>query len=398
MLPGVNINFAQGALGTVTPSADCVGGIIATAAAVSDTFVLGNGYIIYKADDLSALGVTKENNPTLYKHVKEFYDIAGDGAELWIMGLPATAKPSDILDKENAYAKKLIQLANGRIRFIAVAYQPAQDYEAEIEDGLDSDVMTAALKGQQLADWATDTLYAPLFVVIAGRGYAKANITALADLTECAFNRVGIMIGDTVSGCEGAAVGLLAGRIAACAVHRHIGRVKDGPLAVEKIYIDDEDPAMANVETLYNKGYLTFRTYVGKSGYYFIDDNLATGFSDDYRSIARRRTIDKAYRIIYRTMLDEVNGEVPVTNEGYITPSYAKALECEVIAAVANDMTANGELGTDPTDPSDKGVKCYINPEQNILATSRINVSAKVKPYGYAKYIDVELGFLVENE
>ena len=235
-------------------------------------------------------------------------------------------------------------------------------------------------------------------MVIAGRGYAKANITALADLTECAFNRVGIMIGDTVSGSEGAAVGLLARRIAACAVHRHIGRVKDGPLAVEKIYIDDEDPAMANVETLYNKGYLTFRTYVGKSGYYFIDDNLATGFSDDYRSIARRRTIDKAYRIIYRTMLDEVNGEVPVTNEGYITPSYAKALECEVIAAVANDMTANGELGTDPTDPSDKGVKCYINPEQNILATSRINVSAKVKPYGYAKYIDVELGFLVENE
>ena len=137
MLPRVKINFSNGALGTVAPSADCVAGLIVTAAAVSDTFVLGNGYIIHQMSDLATLGLNSTNNAFAYKHIKEFYDAAGDGAELWLMGVADSVKPSDAVDKENAYAKKLILLANGRIRFIAVAHKPAAAYEADIEDGLD---------------------------------------------------------------------------------------------------------------------------------------------------------------------------------------------------------------------------------------------------------------------
>ena len=56
-------------------------------------------------------------------------------------------------------------------------------------------------------------------------------------------------------------------------------------------------------------------------------------------------------------------------------------------------MTANGNLGNDPADPDDTGVECSINYEQNILATSLIAAGLRVKPNGYAKYIDVNLGF-----
>lgn len=397
MLPGVNINFSNGALGTVAPSADCVAGLIVTAAAVSDTFVLGNGYILHQMSDLATLGLNSTNNAFAYKHIKEFYDTAGDGAELWLMGVADSVKPSDAVDKENAYAKKLFLLSNGRIRFIAVAHKPAAAYEADIEDGLDSDVLVAAQKAQQLAEWATDSRFAPLFVLLAARGYAKENITELADLTKFNYNRVGVVLGDTVKESEGAAVALVAGQIAACPVHRHIGRVRNGSLPVMSLFIDDEDPSVANVETVNDKGYITFRTFTGKSGYFIADDNLATSTSDDYRSIAHRRTIDKAYRIAYNTMLEFVNDEVPVTDDGYISPAYAKGIESEVIASIANEMAAAGELGTDPSDTSDKGCKCYVNPKQNILATSKLNMVIQVKPYGYAKYIDIELGFITTN-
>lgn len=313
------------------------------------------------------------------------------------MVVPATVKPSDALDRTKAYARKLIQVANGRIRALAVAYEPAEGYEATLANGLDNDVILAATNGQALAEWATTQLYAPLFVVIAARGYKKANLTSLPDLTTMSFNRVGLLIGDTVSGSEGAAIGLLAGRIAECPVQRHIGRVKDGALSVAEVYIDDEDPAIADVETLHDKGFITFRCFTGKSGYFFTDDSLACGDSDDYRSIARRRTIDKAYRIAYITMLENVNDEIPITNDGYLVPSVVKSWEAEMVAAIVNQMTAQGELGADPDDSADMGVQCYINPEQQIASTSRIAVQLKVKPFGYSKYIDVELGFTTIN-
>lgn len=400
MLPRVKINFANGALGSVVPSADCVAGLLATAVAVSDTFVLGNAYLLHKLADLASLDVTATNNACLYKHVQEFYDEAGEGAELWIMGVPNTVKPSEMADKDNAlvpYAKNLIQLANGRLRFLGIAYEPAANYEATITDGLDADIWAAALKAQALSEWATDSLYAPLFVILAGRGFTNANIPSLKDLTTFNYNRVGILIGDTVTESESAAVGLLMGRIAACPVHRHIGRVKDGALSILKAYVGDKDPSIANVETIHNKGYISFRTFTGKSGYFFTDDCLATAVSDDYRSIARRRTIDKAFRIIYQTMLENVNDEIPITDEGYLVPSMVKSWESEIIASISIEMTANGELGVDTSNPDDTGVKAYINPEQKVASTSKINVVAQVKPYGYAKYIDVELGFVTIN-
>jgi len=400
MLPGVKIDFRNGALGSVVPSADCVAGLIATATAISTTFVLGHTYILYKLDDLASLGVTAENNACLYKAVQQFYDEAGDGAELWIMGAPNTAKPSDIVNKDNstfAYAKNLIQVANGRIRFLGVAYQPASGYEPTITDGLDSDVWQAALKAQALAEWATQSLYAPLFAVLAGRGFSNDNIADLKDLTTLNYNRVGIMIGDVESDSEGAAIGLLLGKIAAGPVQRHIGRVKDGALKTLTAFVGDQDPSIANVETIFNKGYITFRTFTGKSGYFFTDDCLATAVDDDYRSIARRRTIDKAYRIIYNTMLNNVNDEIPITDAGCLVPSMVKSWESDIISDIVSQMTAQGELGSDPNDENDMGVKVYINPNQTVVSTSKIAVLAQVKPYGYSKYIDVELGFVTVN-
>ena len=62
--------------------------------------------------------------------------------------------------------------------------------------------------------------------------------------------------------------------------------------------------------------------------------------------------------------------------------------------AIAANMTANGELSDDG---GDNGVKCIIDSEQDVLATSTINVELRVRPFGYARYINVLLGFTIND-
>ena len=146
-------------------------------------------------------------------------------------------------------------------------------------------------------------------------------------------------------------------------------------------------------ETIHGRGFICPRTFTGKGGYFWSDDSIATGPADDYCLIPRRRTVDKAARIAYLAMLEFVGDEIAVTADGKIVPSVCKNMETVVESAVINQMTSKGNLSTDPDDPNDTGVVAYVDPDQNVVATSELNVSLRVRPYGYSKYIEVDLGF-----
>jgi hypothetical protein len=398
MLPRVKIYFENGALGSAPANADGVAGLVATAVEVQagTGLKLSVPYVLRKLEDIEALGVTSvagDANAFLYRHVKEFYAEAGAGAELWLMCFSNATLQSDMVDVSGNTAKQLIQASSGRIRVLAAAFNPAGSYTPTIESGLDEDLLESMSNAQALAEWATVSLYAPLFVVLEARSFT-GTVTALADLSTHSYNRVGVLLGDTVEGSAGAAIGLLLGRIARIPVQRHIGRVRDLALNTLTAFVKDKAVERADVETINDKGYITFRTFTGKSGYFFADDSLATAVADDYRSIARRRTVDKAYRIAYLTLIEFLNDEVPVTDAGELSPALAKSWESEVETAIVNQMTAEGNLGVDPANTQDTGVKCYIDYSQKVVSTGKIEVVLRVKPYGYAKYIDVKLGFL----
>ena len=144
---------------------------------------------------------------------------------------------------------------------------------------------------------------------------------------------------------------------------------------------------------IHDKGYITFRTYVGIAGYFFNDDFTATAATDDYSHLTARRTIDKAYRIVYQTLVNYLLDEVPVNADGTLQISMLKSWESTVENAISGSMTANGELSADVNDPNDKGVKCFIDPNQNIVSSSKVIVNIAVRPFGYPRYIDVNLGF-----
>jgi hypothetical protein len=398
-LPRVNIDFINGALGSVVPNADGVCGLLTTATAVSgdDKLKLNKAYVIRKLSDLVLLGVTDsadDANKLLYRHVAEFYSEAGDGAELWLMGFASTSTPVAMLNREASNGvSSLIQTSGRRIRTLGVLYGGSN---GEAASGMGAYFASAITKAQELAEWSTEALYAPLVVLLEANGFTGP-ATAVPDLSEMGYNRTGVLVGDTDPASTGSAIGVLMGRVARIAVQRHVGRVADGALKPISFYIKNQAAETYDVETLFAKGYITVRTFTGKAGYFFSDDSLATAPEDDYRSLARRRVIDKAYRIAYVTLLQFVNDEIPVTDEGKIPASTCKSWQNEVERAIETQMTAEGNLGADPSNANDTGVQCWIDADQNVVATGIVEVNLRVKPYGYAKYINVKLGFSTVN-
>ena len=392
MLPRIKIQFMNGQLGTVGESPDGLFALVCGATVVAKTLELDKAYLLHSYEELVALGVTEENNPRLYKHVKDFYTEVEEGTKLVIFPVDKTKTFTELCDKDTGVVKDLITAQNGVLRGIFVA---GDGREATLTtNGLDDDLFTALPKAQQLAQWATTSLYAPLFIILEGRGYKGG---AVKDLHKETYNRVGVLIGDTVKSSEGAAVGVMAGRLASIPVQRNIGRVKDGALKPIAMYIGDkpvEENASA-VSDLYDAGYITPRKYVGKAGYFFTDDRLACEQTDDYAHIAARRTIDKAYRIAYAALLELMMDELAVNEDGTLQHGIIMAWQQMMENAVNRTMTAAGELSADA---DGAGCKVYIDPKQNVLSTSKIVLVLKVRPFGYARYIDVKLGFQVEGK
>lgn len=382
----------NGQLGTVGESPDGLFALVCGAAAVTKKLELGKAYTLHSFDELAALGVTAENNPRLYKHVQDFYTEAEEGTKLVIYPVDKAKTFAELCDKDTGVIKELIMAENGALRGIFLA---GDGREATVTtNGLDNDLFTALPKAQQLAEWATVSLYAPLFIILEGRGY-KGGV--VKDLHKEAYNRVGVLIGDTVKASEGAAVGLMAGRLATLPVQRNIARVKNGALKPIAMFLGEkpvEENASA-VSDLYDAGYITPRKYVGKTGYFFTDDRLACEQTDDYAHITARRTIDKAYRIAYTALLDLMMDELAVNDDGTLRHGIIMAWQQMMENAVNRAMTAAGELSADE---NGAGCKAYIDPKQDVLSTSKIELVLKVRPFGYARYVDVKLGFQVENK
>lgn len=393
-LPRVKIQFLNGLLGTVGESADGLMALVCGATAVPGKLTLNKVYELTSVDGLTELGVTEANNAVLYKHVTEFYDEAGSGTKLILYPVATTSKATDICDytkTAEGNLRDLITKQNGALRGIGIAGINTGSTAAST-NGLDPDVFTALPKAQQLGEWATEELYAPLFITLEGRGYDASK--ELKDLTSEKYNRVCVLISDTKQSSNGACVGTLLGRVASIPVQRNIGRVKDGSLFPLEMYVGAKkvDESGTAITSIFEKGYIVVRKHVGRSGYYFADDPMACFPTDDYSHITNRRVVDKAYRITYDTMLDELLDELELNEDGTLQHAVVKSWQQTMENAINRQMTANGELSSDG---EGNGCQCYIDSKQNVISTSKIKVTLKVRPHGYSRYIDVNLDFQV---
>lgn len=380
MLPNVSITIVNGNIGAAQTTNDGVVGIIATGAA--GTFPLATPALVVSLADAESQGITAVGQPELHRLLSELYSIPGTrGARVYVMTEPNTESLESILDKENASgAKKLLDFAQGEIRALGVSRKPAAEYVPATPQFIDSDAVEALINAKALAEEYFAQIR-PLRVLIEARVHDADHATVFKP-NEQDNNRVGLVLGGTQNNGQ-SSLGLILGRIAAVPVHRNIGRVKDGALPVDQLYIGDvklED--FAKLDTLIDNGYITFTKYPQKAGYFISDDPMATASTDDYRFLANCRVIDKASIIAYQTYINELKDDVDLDPSGIIAPIVTRHLEAMIENNIQLAMA-----------DSISSVTAFINPEQNLATGSKLKVQLRITPRGYLKEIEVELGF-----
>lgn len=385
-LPNVNIVIGNGNMGNVSLSDDGIAGLILTGAAVADKLELNKVYVLGSSLELAKLGISAETNPLLHKEITAFYKTAGEGAELHLLVVSeATTLTQMCSENADSPLRKLISSAAGRIRLVGVNRNTPADYEMTAEKGLDADVITAIASAHAVAeDFLTGI--APFRVLLPALGW-DGQTTNLYQPREGSYNRVSVVMASDgkfgASQLYSAAIGQVLGRAAKIGVHQNLGRVRDGAIAAKGYLTDGKTPEehFSLMNLLEDAGYIFYRTFAGKNGYYLNGDATATALTDDYCFLSSGRVIDKAMVVTYRTYIDDILDNIQVDpQKGTIPVSICKSFEASIIRAVNTTM---GDQMSSFT--------AYIDPNQNILANGQMTITCKIVPLATLREITVNL-------
>ncbi|GAA5096910.1 hypothetical protein GCM10023210_31290 [Chryseobacterium ginsengisoli] len=387
MLPNIKFNISTTGLGRLQADIQKIPGLIITGVSVATKVTIGKSYQLFSIEEAKNLGIDETSNPFAYKHIKHFYDYAGENAELWVMLVSDATTMAQMVDKAGNIATRLIQDAGGKIRILGLIKKSSGTETAL--DALDADVNASVIASQNLADYYAGKYY-PFRVIISGNNYT-GSATDLKDYGQNNYNRVSILVSNT-DGNKEASIGLALARIASIPVQRNIGRVKDGAVEEIQAYFTNGAKVESNSdfwETIHDKGYIFLRNYVGRAGFFFSDDPTLTKESDDFKSLANGFVMDKAILISYNTLINELLDEIPVTASGNIHPAIIKSWQTNVETQINGLMIETGELS---------GRRVFIDENQKVLQTGILNVKIALQPVGYAKYIVVNIGFTTNIE
>lgn len=389
----VNIILANGRLGASPQTADGTCGMVLTGAGESGGYTLGTPLLVTGMDNLATQGITLSGNPFAYRQVKEFYQEAGSGALLYLMLVADTMPVNQMADNTNANgATKLLEYAAGAIKILGIMSNDTLVYPGGTglltTHHINQDVLTAATNMAVTAA-AYAAAQKPFRCIIGGTSYTGTPASLSAVNTGTTNNRTAIFIGDTISG-NVTCIGLVLGRLSIIPVQRKISRVRTGGMTSTVAYLNTStlESTGADADTIVSKGYMTWKLYPQRSGYYISGDETLSDTTNDYHYLARGRVIDKVQILAYQTFVQEVDDEVPINRDGTLDAGFCKWLSTQMENVINNTMTANREVSS---------VTCYINPQQNILSTNTLNVTIGIIPIGYATTINITLQFLNPN-
>lgn len=165
-------------------------------------------------------------------------------------------------------------------------------------------------------------------------------------------------------------------------VERNITQNDDVMLVTGETWLDIEDTTLAT--ELFNKGYIFERQYLGLTGCYFENASVCDSFVSDYDSIQRRRTIDKAARVSYTTLLPFLSSPV------LLDPASGNLSTSSIITFTA---ALNTQFDAMQSAIEISGYNVTIDPKQNLLVTKNLEITVVIVPVGTADQITVNLGF-----
>lgn len=372
-LPKVIIGYSNGNLLRDIAALDGIAGICIT---VDSPGLIGVPKVVYSLADAITKGYTEADEPFAYRHLKEFYGEVTGNQELWIMGVPDTMTMAQMLDHtDDDAAVKLTRAAEAKIRLLGVMRKPDGGYDPG-EAFMDSDVENAVLAS---ANFAAAELadQRPLRILIEGR-LVDEDSTDIFQPKTADIGVAGVVLGGTLNDGT-ASVGLVLGRAVKYGAEIKLGKVANGPLSITDCYIGTKKiKDVLALDTLHGKGYISFMTHPQKAGFYIGVDRMAS--TDDYRLLAYGRVVDKAAVITFATYVNELESEVDVV-DGKISDLDIKHLEGvldqQLKVAMASQVSS---------------ISVFIEPGQDIIATSKLQVKLRLVPKGYTTVIEVDLG------
>jgi hypothetical protein len=142
--------------------------------------------------------------------------------------------------------------------------------------------------------------------------------------------------------------------------------------------------ATALVEAIDDKGYIFLVKEVGFSNTFNSDSYSAVAITNDLATIENNRTIDKATRNLRTLIVPKLGSPLNANPDGTLREDTIKVFKALADTGLAS-MEADGELSA---------YEVIINANQNVVSTSKLEITVKLVPVGVAREIIINLGFV----
>ena len=403
-LNGVDIKKGQIGANTIS-TGDGISGLVIASPATT-LLAHGQATTLYNMVDVKSKGISPEfdadNGVNLYRHIREFFRMAGEGRELYLMLVPQdTTMVAICEDTLEVFAKRLLIEAKGSIRQIAIAVNPEQD--TTHLNGLPEDVYNSLAMAQGLAKWAYDR-HMPCQVLLEGYDYASpaSSVADLRNLLNVKAPKVSLIIGQDWAYADKlvgnaqkmADVGTALGTLAIARINQNIGENESFDLtsAILKAWLipglsshQKNVDVYSDLQTLENKGYIFGVTYTGLSGVRWNGDHTCTEIIRDVEgnvnehTIAYGRTLDKATRLLRTALLPKIKTTHPVNPKTGLLPiGVIKNFE-GIGNTVLGGMVNRKEITNGVT---------IVDPNSDLVVEKILRVKFRIVPYGTIEGID----------
>lgn len=381
-------NRGEGGLGRALAGEDHISGLISffPTAGAPAAFATNKIQVIYSLDQAEALGITDSPTNANLAHLHYQIATAFDANPKLVIYLGIYSDATGAADFTKI--TEVQRFAEGKIRQIGV-------YNAFNQFAI-GDV--AAMQAQ--AD-ILEAEHKPLSIIY-GPKTGTMTTTTLPDLRAQDAKNVSVVIGcdgagkGSAFGVKAPALGLALGTVSTAKVNENIAWVGRFNVAANQTNEFDV-PALCTgelvktlaptvLDSLNAKGYIFMIKHVGTAGSYFNDSHAAKVITSDYAYIENNRTIDKAVRNVRTFLLPSLNAPLYVNQDGTLTEDTIASFRNDALRAL-EQMEREGEIS---------GKSVIINPAQNVLSSSKVQVTIAIIPVGVARAIEVNIGFAVK--
>lgn len=366
-----------------------------------------SGLLFYMADDNLPSGFTSANRVKGVSTVAaaEALGITAD-AELWLHRVM------------HYHISEAIRQNDGILLYVGCYATPAGTYNyaeiAQMQNATDGKmrqvgvwcgdkVLTSAdITALQTVATGLQNQYKNLSIVITGK---VANINNMPNVSGSGRCNVSVEVGqdgeglgatlyndaDNTSTNTVGLTGLVIGMISKAAVNESIAYVAkfasgiDVPAFGDGSLVRNADATL--LADLDSKRYIFLLKQTGLTDSYMSDSHTMDLLTSDYAEIELERAIDKAIRGIHLYLLPYLSSPVYVNpNDGTLRADTVAVLKNEA-GRVLEQMEQAGELS---------GYVVEIDPAQNVLATSTIEIVVRNVAVGVLRHIQVKIGYTTQ--